>query len=96
MSHNNQKKIAIINDLSGFGRCSLTVSLPIISYLGIQCCPIPTSVLSNHMGFEEFFFDDYTGRMEEYIGILQGSLALRSRLRQSSGLSESLAVGRRR
>lgn len=68
MSHNNQKKIAIINDLSGFGRCSLTVSLPIISYLGIQCCPIPTSILSNHMGFEEFFFDDYTGRMEEYIG----------------------------
>ncbi len=67
MSHNNQKKIAVINDLSGFGRCSLTVSMPIISYLGIQCCPVPTSVFSNHTGFAEFFFDDYTRHMEEYI-----------------------------
>lgn len=68
MSHNHQKKIAVINDMSGFGRCSLTVALPIISYLGIQCCPVPTSILSNHMGFEEYFFDDYTEKMEEYIG----------------------------
>ncbi len=68
MSHNHQKKIAVINDISGFGRCSLTVSIPIISYLGVQCCPIPTSILSNHMGFEDYFFDDYTDRMEEYIG----------------------------
>ena len=30
MSHNNQKKIAVINDISGFGRCSIAVSLPII------------------------------------------------------------------
>ena len=68
MSHNHQKKIAVINDMSGFGRCSLTVALPIISYLGIQCCPVPTSILSNHMGFEEYFSDDYTEKMEEYIG----------------------------
>ncbi|HBA69373.1 MAG TPA: pyridoxamine kinase [Lachnospiraceae bacterium] len=67
MSHNHQKKIAVINDMSGFGRCSLTVSLPIISYLGIQCCPVPTSILSNHMGYGEYFFDDYTDRMGEYI-----------------------------
>ena len=26
-----QKKVAVINDLSGFGRCALTVMLPIIS-----------------------------------------------------------------
>lgn len=67
MPHNQQKKIAVINDMSGFGRCSLTVSLPIISYLGVQCCPLPTSILSNHMGYGEYFFDDYTDRMEEYI-----------------------------
>lgn len=67
MPHNKQKKIAVINDLSGFGRCSLTVSLPIISYLGVQCCPLPTSILSNHMGYGEYFLDDYTDRMEEYI-----------------------------
>lgn len=67
MNHNNQKKIAVINDISGFGRCSVTVSLPIISYLGIQCCPVPTSIFSNHTGFPEFFFDDYTDKMQAYI-----------------------------
>ncbi len=67
MSHNNQKKIAVINDISGFGRCSVAVSLPIISYLGIQCCPVPTSIFSNHTGFPHFFFDDYTEKMQEYI-----------------------------
>lgn len=67
MSHNNQKKIAVINDMSGFGRCSLAVSMPIISYMGIQCCPVPTSVFSNHTGFADYFFDDYTDRMEAYI-----------------------------
>lgn len=67
VSHNNQKKIAVINDMSGFGRCSLAVSMPIISYMGIQCCPVPTSIFSNHTGFKEYFFDDYTDRMEMYI-----------------------------
>lgn len=62
-----QKKIAVISDLSGFGRCSLTVSIPLISALKVQCCPLPTAVLSNHTGYKDFFFDDYTDRMEEYI-----------------------------
>lgn len=67
MHHNNQKKIAVINDYSGFGRCSIAVAMPLISYLGIQCCPVPTSIFSNHTGFPEFFFDDYTDRMQKYI-----------------------------
>lgn len=67
MSHNNQKKIAVINDFSGFGRCSIAVALPIISTLKIQCCPLPTSIFSNHTGFDSFFFDDYTDIMPLYI-----------------------------
>lgn len=67
MSHNHQKKIALINDLSGFGRCSIAVELPIISMLKVQCCPVPTSIFSNHTGFESFFYTDYTGHMEAYI-----------------------------
>ena len=67
MSHNNQKKIAVINDFTGFGRCSIAVSMPIISYLKVQCCPVPTSIFSNHTGYEQFFFDDYTNRMQAYI-----------------------------
>ena len=61
-----QKKIAVINDFSGFGRCSLTVSIPIISAAGIQCCAIPTAVLSNHTGYQDYFFDDYTDKMSVY------------------------------
>lgn len=64
-----QKKIAAINDLSGYGRCALTVSIPVISHMKIQCCPVPTSVLSNHTGYEEYFFDDYSDRLPEYIGM---------------------------
>lgn len=67
IDHNRQKKIAVINDLSGFGRCSLAVSVPIISALKIQCCPVPTSVFSNHTGFPDFFFEDYTDKMQPYI-----------------------------
>lgn len=67
MSHNTQKKIAVINDLSGFGRCSITVTLPIISKLKVQCCPVPTAIFSNHSGFDHFFFEDYTSRMPEFI-----------------------------
>lgn len=66
-SHNNQKKIAVVNDFSGFGRCSIAVALPIISVMKIQCCPVPTSIFSNHTGFDSFFFDDYTQKMEPYI-----------------------------
>lgn len=67
-AHNHQKKIAVINDFSGFGRCSLAVSLPIISTMKIQCCPLPTSIFSNHTGFDSFYFQDYTDHMEPYIG----------------------------
>ena len=65
--HNHQNKIAVINDFSGFGRCSIAVTQPILSELRIQCCPVPTSIFSNHTGFPSFYFDDYTERMQPYI-----------------------------
>ena len=65
--HNHQKKIAVINDFSGFGRCSLAVALPIISTMKIQCCPLPTSIFSNHTGFESFYFQDNTDHLEPYM-----------------------------
>ncbi len=68
MTHNKQKKIAVINDISGYGRCSIAVELPIISAMKIQCCPLPTSIFSNHTGFESYYFDDYTDHMEDYFG----------------------------
>ena len=62
-----QKRIALINDITGFGRCSVTVELPIISALKIQVCPLPTALLSVHTGFPNYFLDDFTDRMESYI-----------------------------
>jgi pyridoxine kinase len=59
-----QAKVAAIHDLSGFGRCSLTVILPILSAMGIQACPVPTAVLSTHTGgFGEVAMQDLTGFM---------------------------------
>lgn len=57
-------RVAAIHDLSGFGRCSLTVAIPILSAMGIQCCPLPTAFLSTHTGgFKGFTFLDMTGEM---------------------------------
>lgn len=62
-----QKKIAVVNDIAGYGRCAMTVLLPIISYMGVQACPLPTSVFSSNTAFPDFFKDDYTDRMAAYI-----------------------------
>ncbi len=63
------KKIAVINDISGFGKCSLTVSLPIISALGLECNPIPTAILSNQTGYNDFYSVDFTENMSPYIDV---------------------------
>lgn len=52
------KRVAAIHDLSGFGKCSLTVALPIISAAGIEVSALPTAVLSTHTGG----IDGYTYR----------------------------------
>lgn len=62
-----QKRMALINDISGFGRCSVAEELPIISVMKIECCVLPTSILSNHTGYPSFFFDDYTEKMGRYM-----------------------------
>ena len=46
MYANKVKKIAAVHDLSGMGRVSLTVVIPILSSMGFQVCPLPTAVLS--------------------------------------------------
>ncbi len=60
------KKIALINDLSGFGKCSLTAAIPVVSCLGVQACPLPTAVLSAQTGFPSYYCDDYTNKMNYF------------------------------
>lgn len=56
-----QPRVVAIHDISCFGRCSLTVALPIISSAGIECSVIPTAVLSTHTGgFTGFTYRDLT------------------------------------
>ena len=60
-------RIAAIQDISGFGRCSLTVVLPVLSAMGSQCCPLLTASLSAHTAFppsDKATFLDLTGQME--------------------------------
>lgn len=60
------KKVATINDLSGIGKCSLAVAIPILSALKVQCCPFPTAILSSQTGFSKYTFLDLTKEMEKY------------------------------
>lgn len=61
MINRQQMRVAAIHDLSGFGRCSLAVIMPVLSTMGIQCCPVPTAVLSTHTGgFEDIVIKDLT------------------------------------
>ncbi len=65
---NSVPRVAAINDLSGFGRASLTVAIPILSSMEVQACPIPTAVLSTHTtGFTDYCFVDMTDFMRNCI-----------------------------
>ena len=61
------KQIAAIHDLSGFGRTSLSVVIPILSAMGIKVCPLPTALLSTHSRFEGYHFTDLTDHMQPII-----------------------------
>lgn len=55
-----------IHDLSCFGKCALTVVLPVLSASGVEAVPIPTALLSTHTGgFDGYYFEDLTSQMGE-------------------------------
>ena len=52
-----QKRLVTIQDLSCFGKCSISVALPVISALGTEAVVLPTAVLSTHTGeFKNYTF----------------------------------------
>lgn len=86
MENIGQKKVAVIEDMCGFGRCSMTVALPLISAYGIQACPVLTALFSNHTAFDSIYREDLTDGMMDYVkpwkqlglkfdGIMSGYLA---------------------
>ncbi len=61
------KRVIAINDISGFGKCSLTVAIPILSSAGLEICPVPTAILSTHTGgFTGYTYRDLTDDLNDY------------------------------
>lgn len=80
------KKCAVINDISGFGKCSLAAQLPVLSALGTQAHPAPTAVLSNQTAYGSYYSCDMTSFLKpcfeqwkklgaEFDGVLTGYFA---------------------
>lgn len=67
MFSNPVKRVAAVHDMSGFGRVSLTVIIPVLSSMGVQVCPLPTAILSTHTQYEGFEFVDLTANMQPII-----------------------------
>lgn len=89
--HNTIPKIAAVNGIVGFGKSSLAATVPVISAMGIQCCPVPTALFSNHPGFPQFFKKDLTTELPDFLehwqkldlkfdGILSGFLSSREQM----------------
>lgn len=57
------KRIVTIQDFSCVGSCSLTAAIPVLSAAGVECCGIPTALLSNHTGFPSFYSIDLTDEL---------------------------------
>lgn len=61
------KKVALFHDLSGYGRCALTVAVPVTAALRLQPVPVPTALLSTHTGgFEGYSYLDLTAQVAEF------------------------------
>jgi len=68
MYSNKTKKIVAIHDLSGVGRVSLSIVIPVLTTMGFQVCPLPTAILSNHTQYPHFSFLDLTDELSKMIG----------------------------
>ena len=100
------RKVAAIHDLSCYGRCSLAVILPVLSVMGVQCCPLPGTVLSTHTGgfgpvARTDLTDQVTGTLRHweqlglsFDGIYTGYMATTEQIRQAMEAVERLSGSR--
>ena len=59
-------EVAVIQDLSGFGRCSATIALPVLAAMGNRCETLLTAYLSAHTAYpssDRAVFLDLTDEM---------------------------------
>ncbi len=99
-----QKRVIAINDISSFGKCSLTVAISVLSAAGLEACSIPTAVLSAHTGFKGYTFCDLTENILpsaehwntlglEFDGIYSGYLGSKEQIDKVSHLMDMFDVG---
>lgn len=68
---NAMKRAAVITDISGLGNCSANANISVLASMGIECCFIPTAVLSAQTGFCDSYIHDMTPYMSEYMKSLK-------------------------
>ena len=61
------KKVAVIQDMSSFGKCSLTAAIPVLSVMGVQAVPLPTAILTAQTGYPSFYCKDLTSKMDIFV-----------------------------
>ena len=61
------KKVAVIQDMSSFGKCSLTAAIPVLSVMGVQAVPLPTAILTAQTGYPSFYCEDLTSKMDYFV-----------------------------
>ncbi len=61
------KKVAVIQDMSSFGKCSLTATIPVLSVMGVQAVPLPTAILTAQTGYPSFYCEDLTSKMDYFV-----------------------------
>lgn len=60
-------RVAAVHDMCGYGKCSLTAAIPILSAAGCDVCPVPTALFSAHTLYKDYTFHDTTAILEEYL-----------------------------
>ena len=60
-------RVAAVHDMCGYGTCSLTCAIPILSACGCNVCPVPTALFSAHTMFPVFTFHDTTDMLDDYL-----------------------------
>ncbi|MBB4826333.1 pyridoxine kinase [Sporosarcina luteola] len=61
------KKVAVIQDMSSFGKCSLTAAIPVLSVMGVQAVPLPTAILTSQTEYPSYYCEDLTSKMNHFI-----------------------------
>jgi len=99
------KQVAVLQDISGLGRCSLGAALPVLSAMGVHCCPVPTAVYTNQTGYPRFasldcepLLKDFTALWQEHgvtlDGIYTGFLASVAQLEAAQGFIDAFRAGK--